>query len=354
MAFAWIMINFALKLLTEVITVSKNEYAIISVSLPILLYFVCAILLGGNFYNLEKIIHIKFVRKSIEKLVLDFSHVESNIKHDLFYDSKFYDEYLFAKKNQHKIIEVTTLIMNNTLIAIFNVVLSALSIIYFDGYTFVLLLLISVVSFALNNYIAKKNYKKNKNLINTEREVNYLNFLLSDRVNSKEVRVFGLSSILLSKWRDKFGDYSSQKKSLNKKNNMISSLITFCELMMNYVFVIYLIYLVMQNRITASDAVFLQGTFWVLNYGINTLIVLVSKNIYESLKYITDYDLFVDKYYFDVCAENNVASNSLTIGEFESIEVKNVSYKYPNSNEYALKNVNLKIRTGETICKCCT
>ena len=53
-------------------------------------------------------------------------------------------------------------------------------------------------------------------------------------------------------------------------------------MIMNYTFIIYLFYLVLNDYIMPGDAVFLQGTFWVLSYGISTFITLLSRDIEES------------------------------------------------------------------------
>lgn len=47
--------------------------------------------------------------------------------------------------------------------------------------------------------------------------------------------------------------------------------------------------------------------------------------------------------------ESTVLSGSKEAEEFESIEFRNVSFKYPAAETYSLKNVNLKINKGETV-----
>lgn len=47
--------------------------------------------------------------------------------------------------------------------------------------------------------------------------------------------------------------------------------------------------------------------------------------------------------------ESTVKNGELVPAELESIEFKNVSFKYPSANHYSLKNVNLKINKGQTI-----
>lgn len=47
--------------------------------------------------------------------------------------------------------------------------------------------------------------------------------------------------------------------------------------------------------------------------------------------------------------KSSVVSGEKEPGDFESIEFKNVCFKYPSAEKYALHNVNLKINNGETV-----
>ena len=47
--------------------------------------------------------------------------------------------------------------------------------------------------------------------------------------------------------------------------------------------------------------------------------------------------------------EPKIVSGEKQAGELETLEVKNVSFKYPHSEKYSLKNVNLKIEKGQTV-----
>ena len=47
--------------------------------------------------------------------------------------------------------------------------------------------------------------------------------------------------------------------------------------------------------------------------------------------------------------EPKITSGGKQAGELESLEVKNVSFKYPHSEKYSLKNVNIKIEKGQTV-----
>lgn len=47
--------------------------------------------------------------------------------------------------------------------------------------------------------------------------------------------------------------------------------------------------------------------------------------------------------------EPKITSGCKQAGELETLEVKNVSFKYPHSEKYSLKNVNIKIEKGQTV-----
>ncbi|MBR3149697.1 MAG: ABC transporter ATP-binding protein [Eubacterium sp.] len=47
--------------------------------------------------------------------------------------------------------------------------------------------------------------------------------------------------------------------------------------------------------------------------------------------------------------ETQVEDGTLEAGEFESLEFRNVSFKYPSADKYSLENINLKINKGETV-----
>lgn len=47
--------------------------------------------------------------------------------------------------------------------------------------------------------------------------------------------------------------------------------------------------------------------------------------------------------------ETSVVSGDKEPEDFESLEFKNVDFKYPSANKYSLKNVNIKINKGETV-----
>lgn len=347
-SFSWIAVNYSLKILTEIITIQQNgKINIIVLCIPIALYFIFAILLGGDFNNLEKIITIKFVSNSMKKLVNEFFELESEIKHDLFYDHDFNNGFSFAKNGQNKIVEVVTLLMNRGLISLFNIIIPAITIMHFQSTVLIYLSLVSIILYFLNAQVSEKKFNMEKSIIEKDRIDQYLTDLLTNKESAKEIRLFRFDNFIFKKWYFNYRYIINKRFNLELKGTLYSFLIRLCEMIMNYTFIIYLFYLVLNDYIMPGDAVFLQGTFWVLSYGISTFITLLSRDIEESKKYILEYDRFICKYKGK--KDGNRRSYNCE-QPLVSLELKNVSYKYPGQTEYALKNINLKIKAGEIVC----
>lgn len=70
--------------------------------------------------------------------------------------------------------------------------------------------------------------------------------------------------------------------------------------------------------------------------------------IANSLSELSNMALYFQNLHDFFNYKSKINSGDKIAGEFESLEFKNVSFKYPSARDYSLKNVNLKINKGET------
>lgn len=73
-----------------------------------------------------------------------------------------------------------------------------------------------------------------------------------------------------------------------------------------------------------------------------------TNNIANSFSELSSMALYFQNLHDFFDYESPVKSGSLTAPEFESIEFRNVSFRYPTAEKYALRNVSLKINKGTT------
>lgn len=72
-------------------------------------------------------------------------------------------------------------------------------------------------------------------------------------------------------------------------------------------------------------------------------------NIAESFASLSQVALYFQNLRDFFEYESKIKSGEKIPGEFESIELKNVSFKYPSAQDYSLKNISLKIEKGQTV-----
>lgn len=73
-----------------------------------------------------------------------------------------------------------------------------------------------------------------------------------------------------------------------------------------------------------------------------------TRTIADSVSELSNMALYFQNLHDFFDYESSVKSGSRKADEFESLEFKNVSFKYPAAKTYSLNNVNLKINKGET------
>lgn len=73
------------------------------------------------------------------------------------------------------------------------------------------------------------------------------------------------------------------------------------------------------------------------------------ENVARSFSELSNMALYFQNLHDFFDYESQVTSGSKIAGEMETLELKNVSFKYPSATKYSLQNVNIKINKGETV-----
>ena len=88
---------------------------------------------------------------------------------------------------------------------------------------------------------------------------------------------------------------------------------------------------------------FLFGMMMTLMAESNKIIQIITGDLPENIEYIEKFDEFIKN------TRKNTNDAREDVSEFDEIELKSVSYKYPNQKGYALKSANFSLRKGEVI-----
>lgn len=206
----------------------------------------------------------------------------------------------------------------------------------------ILLILIFIFMMVLINkmqaYIAQKAVDVQRANVHGNSVSSYIIGTMIDVQNGKDIRLFKMQPLLLKwyKWMNQFiintfTDYAHLEGLNNAKITFISQLFGGCVY-------IYLGYNVLNGAISVGNVLMYAGAIISMTSNISTAIQTYNDIAYR-FEYLNTFSEFIN-------APNMHYDGTLPIekrNDFEyEFEFKNVSFKYPNTDNYVLKNVNLK------------
>ena len=206
-----------------------------------------------------------------------------------------------------------------------------------------LLLLRSLLNFLLNKQWIKLGERRAEEQKPLGRKAAYVNriFHLSDF--AKELRTTGLSGNLISEYDRAKEDELQVNLSYNKKYYLLDWLSTALSIIPEcIIFVIMTVGLFSEGGgVTVGDFAIVISQFWRIGHMFD--------NFGRYFNGFSENSLYIEKYRKFMDYVPTVRSGDLPVGAFESLEMKNISFKYTEDGDYVLKNVNLSIKKGEKI-----
>lgn len=191
--------------------------------------------------------------------------------------------------------------------------------------------------------------EKNKNnWVGIDRKISYLQSFSEKFDYAKDIRIYGmlnwLSDMLLGFQTERFS-WTKKVSARSLGGACINALLT---LLRNGAAYAVLIVMVLNNEIGAGDFVFYFGAITGFSAWLNGIGNKVNDITYKSIK------IGYYREYFEIEEKYNHGKGCPLPTEQEipvEIEFNNVSYKYASAdkNQYALKNINLKIEKGEKL-----
>ena len=208
-----------------------------------------------------------------------------------------------------------------------------------------LLLLISLIPFLIFEVRSRKarhNFQKSQ--IPENKKTGYLSGILTGRGFAKEVRLFGYGKALKEEFSRIFERKIYDQTRLLKKDYTIRAVLATIVMIILGCINVFFAFLALRGDITVGDFQLYYGSATALNTNISGMFIMIA-NYFE-------YDLYSDilgnflklrpKLLLDEGAE-------LHLDSAPKIEFKNLCFRYPNADRYAVSNVSLTIGPGESV-----
>jgi ATP-binding cassette subfamily B protein len=261
-----------------------------------------------------------------------------------FEDAQFYDKLQNARRESNwramSIINTSfNLASNSITLASFAVGLLA-----FSPLVALVLFGATIPSFVVQTRYSKLTFRLLTWRAPEFRKMNYLEHLLTVDHSAKEIKLFGLGEPLLSRYQDLFWQFYKEDAGLARRRSLISVLWGLLATASYYGSYAWIVWRTVNGAITIGDMTFYltlfrqsQGTFQGIFYNTGQL--------YES-------GLFLENLFgFLGLAPQMIKGKGRKVPRpiREGIEFRGLSFRYPDREEYALRDVNLVVRPGEKI-----
>ncbi|GKX68538.1 ABC transporter ATP-binding protein [Clostridium sp. TW13] len=208
----------------------------------------------------------------------------------------------------------------------------------------ILCVLTTIPMFFVNIKISQMKYDVYNKRIEEVRFAHHLKFIATNCNSIKELRLNRLEgyfrSIIISILRK----HLNQDKDVGKKQFIRLAIVDILSTIISYCYKFYVVILTIAKGLTiGSMNMYIQSLTSVENSIRSTL---------DNMASLYSNNLYMDNFFdvVDLKAQIADTDNSIELDNkgFASIEFKNVSFKYPSSKTYILKNINLTIKNNQT------
>lgn len=281
-----------------------------------------------------------------------------NLSFNLYFSEMIYNKLAKISLNNYENSETYDLIDRaqfdgrQQMISYFNGIISIISqsitlitfsyiLIKLNIFLILVIIFISLIKYFINKFYNRKEFEIITKRTNDSRKTWYINYLLTFGNFHKELKVYDLFYYFISKYKKytlKFNDEDIKivKSKMNKFN-----LLALLESAINAYLYIHFISMAITGKLLIGDSLTLINS--VINIKSNIISILL------EITEINKQNLFINQLttFLNMAEVDNTGKEK--IDSIYKIEFKNVYYKYPSSNQYSLKNINMKIDSNEKI-----
>lgn len=317
---------------------------LINLGIPILCIIIVETILRASKFKTQGggiVYRFRYIQKQIDKGIdTDYENIDGPVGQD-----KFMKATMATMSDQSGTQAITTV-----LIGIFS---NLIGIVLYGSIIFtvhplfiVFIILTSIINYFLGNYANKYEYKNKDNLAPVQKKLGYIRTKAGDFKAAKDLRLYSMSS-----WfKDMYNILLKDRVNLEKQNLYRKYLVDFTDGILAFIrdgiAYGFLIYSVLYRDMTMGNFILYFGAIG----GFSTWISGIVKNLNELNRvHLETCDL---RDYLDMEDKMNRGEGVKLPEEFElpcDIELRNLCYKYPGANDYAIKDINLHIKKGEKL-----
>ncbi len=237
--------------------------------------------------------------------------------------------------------------------ATFHVISSVISVVSFiavlatlSPYAPLIIICASIPGAIVNYFYRNRNFNYIRRHSKERRQMQYYSSLMVNKDMAKEIKLLGLGDTLKERYQSVFSKYYKGLKRLIIREGVVQTLVGLISVLANCALFLYVAYSVIFEDGRIGDYSLYTGALTSITSHVTTL-VSATATIYEGTLFINNMMEFMKE-------EPTVVSTLPTPivpkrGVPHTIELRNVSFSYPGTKRYVLKNINLTLSPSESV-----
>ena len=261
-----------------------------------------------------------------------------------FEDPEFYDHLERARRQTVGRIALLSLLLSMSQDALTLITLAG-ALIAYNPWLLILLALAVIPSFLGETHFASLGYSLLFRWTPERRQLDYLRYVGASDKTAKEVQMFGLAPWLTERYRVLAQRFYDENRNLSIRRGIVSALLSILGTIGYYGAYIVILIRAVRGDISIGTLTFLAASF---GRGRDVIqnILLSASNVFEQSLYLRDLFVFLD---MRPTIESPANARSVAKPIRSGFVFDDVGFRYPGSERWAVRNVNLELRPGERV-----
>lgn len=285
--------------------------------------------------TLGNVVNVQILEKALS---LELRHFE---------DADVYDKMQNARREASSrplslVLQVFAIAQNAISLAAYAILLIRLS-----PWSVLVLVAASIPAFISETRLAAESFRLNSWRAPEGRKLNYLEWILTRDSHVKEVKLYGISSLILERYRRLFEKFFREDRRLALRRMGWGMLLGLLSLAAFYGCYAFVVAQAAAGRISIGDMTLYLLLFRQSQNGFQSILSAIG-SMYEDALFMSN--LFN---YFAIPTSGEAPrirpALSPPRGRHNQIELRNVSFRYPQKEVWALRNINLTLAPGEKL-----
>lgn len=211
------------------------------------------------------------------------------------------------------------------------------------------ILIISALLIRMSLLAQKQEFDFNNSKVEDDRKLEYLYSVMTEYKYAKEIRINNANQFIKGKYSAIFRRQINQLKSLYRQKLGVQGLSNLLTILQTAIMYLYFTWQVSAGRVdTAQYTVLLASTTLFSSILLSSFKAIGTiNNNCKSIAFYREYLDTVQKH-SEISKSNELPTPVLDFSN-ETICFEDVSFAYPNTSQYILRNINMEIKHGEKI-----